>query len=120
MYGINLHDNKNRYFTVGDNKHQKPAFLTFKRQITVNKVSPANLELKKLKYEQLNEAEISLHLTDNQEGEQTAILYDHKEAFKSCKDPLGEIFGHEVDIILNIERPDPPLMRRPAYPERLT
>ncbi|MBW0507224.1 hypothetical protein O181_046939 [Austropuccinia psidii MF-1] len=30
---------------------------------------------------------------------------------------LGEIIGHEVDIILNIERPYPPLLRRPAYPE---
>ncbi|MBW0580038.1 hypothetical protein O181_119753 [Austropuccinia psidii MF-1] len=26
------------------------------------------------------------------------------------------IIGHEVDIILNIERPYPPLLRRPAYP----
>ena len=29
---------------------------------------------------------------------------------------MGEIFGHEADIILNIERPYPPLLRRPAYP----
>ncbi|MBW0493735.1 hypothetical protein O181_033450 [Austropuccinia psidii MF-1] len=27
------------------------------------------------------------------------------------------MFGHEVDIILNIERPYPILLRRPAYPE---
>ncbi|MBW0584773.1 hypothetical protein O181_124488 [Austropuccinia psidii MF-1] len=44
-------------------------------------------------------------------------------AFCSCvgelasdKEPLGVIIGHEVDIILNIERPYPPLLRRPAYP----
>ncbi|MBW0549698.1 hypothetical protein O181_089413 [Austropuccinia psidii MF-1] len=71
----------------------------------------------KLKSEQLNEAEISLNLTDKQESELSALLYDHKEAFESDKEPLGEIFGHEVDIILNIERPHPPLLRRPAYPE---
>ncbi|MBW0583133.1 hypothetical protein O181_122848, partial [Austropuccinia psidii MF-1] len=29
---------------------------------------------------------------------------------------IGAIIGHEVDIILNIERPYPPLLRRPAYP----
>ncbi|MBW0560444.1 hypothetical protein O181_100159, partial [Austropuccinia psidii MF-1] len=34
MYGIDLHNNKDRYFTIGDNKHQKFAFLPFKRQIT--------------------------------------------------------------------------------------
>ncbi|MBW0502136.1 hypothetical protein O181_041851 [Austropuccinia psidii MF-1] len=38
------------------------------------------------------------------------------EAFASDKEPLGEIIGHEVDIILNIERPYQPLLKRPAYP----
>ncbi|MBW0564890.1 hypothetical protein O181_104605 [Austropuccinia psidii MF-1] len=67
MYGIDLHNNKDRYFTFGDNKHQKFAFLPFKRQITVIKVAAVNLELERFKSEHLNEAEISLHLTDNQE-----------------------------------------------------
>ncbi|MBW0558099.1 hypothetical protein O181_097814 [Austropuccinia psidii MF-1] len=116
MYGIDLHNNKDRYFTIGDNKRQKFAFLPFKRQITVNKVSPVNLELEKFKSEQLNEAEISLHLTDKQENELSSLLYDHRGAFASDKEPLGAIIGHEVDIILNIERPYPPLLRRPAYP----
>ncbi|MBW0530287.1 hypothetical protein O181_070002 [Austropuccinia psidii MF-1] len=42
---------------------------------------------------------------------------DHKEAFASDKEPLGAIIGHEADIILNIERPSPPLLKGPAYPE---
>ncbi|MBW0553122.1 hypothetical protein O181_092837 [Austropuccinia psidii MF-1] len=117
MYGIDLHNNKDRHFTIGDNKHQKFAFLPFKRQIPVREVSPANLELEKFNSEQLNEAKISLHLTDNQESELSAFLYDHKEAFASDKEPLGAIVGHEFDIILNIERPYSPLLRRPEYPE---
>ncbi|MBW0574696.1 hypothetical protein O181_114411 [Austropuccinia psidii MF-1] len=52
MYGIDLHNNKDRYFTIGDNKPQKSAFLPFKRQMTVNKVSPVNLELEKFKSKQ--------------------------------------------------------------------
>ncbi|MBW0575476.1 hypothetical protein O181_115191 [Austropuccinia psidii MF-1] len=116
MYGIELHNDKDRYFTIGDNKHQKFAFLPFKRQITVNKVSPVNLELGKSKSEQLREAEISLHLNDKQENELPSPLYDHKGAFASDKELLGEIICHEVDIILNIERPYPPLLRRPSYP----
>ncbi|MBW0506513.1 hypothetical protein O181_046228 [Austropuccinia psidii MF-1] len=86
MCGRDLHKNKDRYFTIGDNKHQKFAFLQFERQITMSKVAQVNLELERFKYEQLNEAEISLHLTD-------------------------------TDIILNIERPYPPLLRRPSYPK---
>ncbi|MBW0513951.1 hypothetical protein O181_053666 [Austropuccinia psidii MF-1] len=88
------------------------------RQVTVSKVAPLNLELERFEPEQLNEAEISLHLTDSQKNELSALLYDHREAIASDKKPLGAIIGHEVDIILNIERPYPQLLRRPAYPER--
>ncbi|MBW0527556.1 hypothetical protein O181_067271 [Austropuccinia psidii MF-1] len=38
------------------------------------------------------------------------------EAFASEKEPLGAIIGHQVDIILKIEKAYPPLLRRPAYP----
>ncbi|MBW0585782.1 hypothetical protein O181_125497, partial [Austropuccinia psidii MF-1] len=116
MYGIDLHNNKDRYFTIGENKCKKFSFLPFKRKITIRKVSPFNLELEKFKSEQSNEAEISLHLTDKQESELFAILCDHKEAFSTDQEPPGEIGGHKVDIILNIERPYPPLVRRPSYP----
>ncbi|MBW0482991.1 hypothetical protein O181_022706 [Austropuccinia psidii MF-1] len=64
-----------------------------------------------------NEAEISLNLTDEQESELSSLLYDHKEAFASEKEPLGEIIGHEANIIINIEKPYPHLLRIPAYPE---
>ncbi|MBW0529081.1 hypothetical protein O181_068796 [Austropuccinia psidii MF-1] len=116
MYSIDLNKNKNKYFTISDNKHQKFAFLPFKIKMTVNKVSPVNLELEKLKSEQMNEAEVSLHLTETQENELSTPLYDHKEAFSTDKEPLGKIISHEIDIILSIERPYPPLSRRPAYP----
>ncbi|MBW0532456.1 hypothetical protein O181_072171 [Austropuccinia psidii MF-1] len=86
------------------------------RQITVIKVAKVNLELERFKSEQFNEAEISLHLTDNQENELFALLYDHRGAFASDKEPLEEIVGHQLEIILNIERPYPPLLRKPAYP----
>ncbi|MBW0572836.1 hypothetical protein O181_112551 [Austropuccinia psidii MF-1] len=35
---------------------------------------------------------------------------------KLKKEPLGAIIGHEVDIILNVKKPYPPLLRRPDYP----
>ncbi|MBW0540714.1 hypothetical protein O181_080429 [Austropuccinia psidii MF-1] len=116
MYGIYIHNNKERYFTIGDNKSKEFGCFPFKRQITVKKVSPVSLELELFKCEQLNEAEISLHLSDKQENEISALLYDHKESFDSDKEPPGAIIGQKFDITLNIERPYPPLLRRPAYP----
>ncbi|MBW0531034.1 hypothetical protein O181_070749 [Austropuccinia psidii MF-1] len=94
MYGIDLHNNNNRYFTIEDNKHQKASFVQFERQIIVSKVAAVNLELEKFKSEQLNEAEISLHLTDNWENELFALLYDHRGRFASDKEPLGANIVH--------------------------
>ncbi|MBW0535122.1 hypothetical protein O181_074837 [Austropuccinia psidii MF-1] len=44
------------------------------------------------------------------------LLFKYKNAFATDKEPLGVIIGHEVDIILNVEKPSPSLLRRPAYP----
>ncbi|MBW0556993.1 hypothetical protein O181_096708 [Austropuccinia psidii MF-1] len=43
-------------------------------------------------------------------------LTTYNNAFASDNEPLSAIKGHEVDITLNIDRPYPPLLRRPAYP----
>ncbi|MBW0564259.1 hypothetical protein O181_103974 [Austropuccinia psidii MF-1] len=47
------------------------------------------------------------------------LLYKYKSVFETDKNPLGAIIGHEVNIILNVEKPYPPLLRRPASPASL-
>ncbi|MBW0519132.1 hypothetical protein O181_058847 [Austropuccinia psidii MF-1] len=49
----------------------------------------------------------------------TEFIFEFREAFGSNTKPLGAIKGHEVDIIINVERHYPPLLRRPAYPASL-
>ncbi|MBW0530271.1 hypothetical protein O181_069986 [Austropuccinia psidii MF-1] len=44
------------------------------------------------------------------------VLYTYKHVFASDNYPLGAIRGNEVYITLNIDRPYPPVLRRPAYP----
>ncbi|MBW0576741.1 hypothetical protein O181_116456 [Austropuccinia psidii MF-1] len=44
------------------------------------------------------------------------VLYIYNNEFASDNEPLGAIKGHEFDITLNIDRPYPPVLRRPAYP----
>ncbi|MBW0500258.1 hypothetical protein O181_039973 [Austropuccinia psidii MF-1] len=44
------------------------------------------------------------------------VLYIYTNAFASDTEPLGAIKEHEVDITLNIDRPYPPVLGRPAYP----
>ncbi|MBW0572847.1 hypothetical protein O181_112562 [Austropuccinia psidii MF-1] len=43
------------------------------------------------------------------------ILFQYREVFSSDNELLCAIKGHEVDIMLNVEKPYPPLSRRPAY-----
>ncbi|MBW0580008.1 hypothetical protein O181_119723 [Austropuccinia psidii MF-1] len=44
------------------------------------------------------------------------LLFKYTNAFATDKVPLGAIIWHEVYIILDVEKPYPPLLRRPAYP----
>ncbi|MBW0535796.1 hypothetical protein O181_075511 [Austropuccinia psidii MF-1] len=44
------------------------------------------------------------------------LLFKYKNAFATDKEPLGAIIGHKVEIIINVEKPYPPLLRMTAYP----
>ncbi|MBW0575907.1 hypothetical protein O181_115622 [Austropuccinia psidii MF-1] len=115
IYGIDINNHKDRYFTIGENKRQKFAFPLEKREITVIK-QVKNVNKEKFVSSQLIEAQISPELTLEMKEELIEILFQYREAFASDNEPLGAIKGHEVDIMLNVERPYPPLLRRPAYP----
>ncbi|MBW0555952.1 hypothetical protein O181_095667 [Austropuccinia psidii MF-1] len=64
----------------------------------------------------LVEAQINPSLLPKIRHELIDVLYTYRNAFVSNNEPLGAIKGNEVDITLNIDRPDPPVLRRPAYP----
>ncbi|MBW0580052.1 hypothetical protein O181_119767 [Austropuccinia psidii MF-1] len=115
IYGIDINNHKDRYFTIGENKRQKFAFSPERREITVIK-QVKNVNKDKFVSDQLSEAQISPELTPEMKEELIEILFQYREAFASDNEPLGAIKGHEVDIMLNVERPYPPLLRRPAYP----
>ncbi|MBW0521355.1 hypothetical protein O181_061070 [Austropuccinia psidii MF-1] len=115
IYGIDINNHKDRYFTTGENKRQKFAFPPEKREITfIRQVKNVNKE--KLVSDQLIEAQISPELTPEMKEELIEALFQNREAFASDNKTLGAIKGHEVDIMLNLKRPYPPLLRRPAYP----
>ncbi|MBW0567556.1 hypothetical protein O181_107271 [Austropuccinia psidii MF-1] len=99
IYGIDISNQKERYFTIRDNKRQTFGFLNNKKQM------------------KLKEAEFNQELTEKMKEKLIDLLFKYKNAFATDKEPLGAIIGHEVDIILNVEKPYQPLLRRPAYPD---
>ncbi|MBW0544336.1 hypothetical protein O181_084051 [Austropuccinia psidii MF-1] len=115
IYGIDINNHKDRYITIGENKRQKFAFPPENREIIVVR-QVKNVIKEKFVSDQLIEAQISLELTPEMKEELIEILFQYREAFASDNEPLGTIKCHEVDIMLNVERPYPPLSRIPAYP----
>ncbi|MBW0469899.1 hypothetical protein O181_009614 [Austropuccinia psidii MF-1] len=63
------------------------------------------------------EEELNQDLTEKMKQKLIELLYKYKSAFEIDKEPLGSIIGNEVEIILNVEKLYPPLLRRPAYPD---
>ncbi|MBW0547668.1 hypothetical protein O181_087383 [Austropuccinia psidii MF-1] len=65
---------------------------------------------------QLVDTKINPSFSPKMRHELIDVLYTYNDAFASDNEPLGAIKGHEVDITLNIDRPYPPVLRRPANP----
>ncbi|MBW0561010.1 hypothetical protein O181_100725 [Austropuccinia psidii MF-1] len=47
------------------------------------------------------------------------MLRKNRPAFSIGGEPLGKIRGHDIELYLDVERPYPPMIRRPPYPESL-
>ncbi|MBW0559795.1 hypothetical protein O181_099510 [Austropuccinia psidii MF-1] len=115
IYEIDINNHKDGYFTVGENKRQNISFPPEKRKITVIR-QVKNVNGEKFLSDQLIEAQISTYSTLEMKEELIEILFQYREAFALDNEPLGAMKVHEVDIILNVESPYPPLLRGPAYP----
>ncbi|MBW0509675.1 hypothetical protein O181_049390 [Austropuccinia psidii MF-1] len=116
VYGIEISNQKERYFIIGDNKRQKFGSLNNKKQITVLKNEEKSPEKHSFISEQLNEEEFKQELTEKMREKLIDLLFKYRDAFATDKELLGAIIWNEVDIVVNVEKPYPPLLRRPAYP----
>ncbi|MBW0460439.1 hypothetical protein O181_000154 [Austropuccinia psidii MF-1] len=114
IYGIDINNHQDRYFTIGENKRQKFAFPLDEKEITVI-IQVKNVVKGKFVTDNWIEAQISSEITLEMKEDLIEISFKYKEAFASDNEPFGPIKGHEVDIRLKVERPHPPLLRRPAY-----
>ncbi|MBW0461489.1 hypothetical protein O181_001204 [Austropuccinia psidii MF-1] len=47
------------------------------------------------------------------------ILRKNRPEFSIGEEPLGKIRGHHIQLYLDVERPYPPMVRRPPYPASL-
>ncbi|MBW0491176.1 hypothetical protein O181_030891 [Austropuccinia psidii MF-1] len=103
IYGIDINNHQDRYFTIGENKRQKFAFSNMQKQISVIS-SVKDTYKEEFVADQLIEAQINPSLSPKMRHDLIDVLYTYKNAFSSDNEPLGPIKGLEVDITLSIDR----------------
>jgi hypothetical protein len=115
IYGFDITNSRERYFTIGNDNKRKKFLFKNKGKMAIQEIArnPAFGEFVEL---QLKQSKICEELNANQVSQLKELLFKYQDAFASDTEPLGAVIGHEVDITLNIDRPYPPLLRRPAYP----
>ncbi|MBW0547568.1 hypothetical protein O181_087283 [Austropuccinia psidii MF-1] len=89
MYGIDIYNSKNRHITICTNKEKK-----------------FSLDI----YQISSQDPLEELLNEFREGQ---------PAFSIVEEPLVKIRGHDIELYLDVERPYPPMLRRPPYPESL-
>ncbi|MBW0467633.1 hypothetical protein O181_007348 [Austropuccinia psidii MF-1] len=47
------------------------------------------------------------------------MLRKNRPEFAIGEEALGKIRGHDIELYLDVERPCPPMLRRPPYPASL-
>ncbi|MBW0535031.1 hypothetical protein O181_074746 [Austropuccinia psidii MF-1] len=108
MYGIDIYNSKNRHITRGTNKEKKLSLDIYH----ISSQDP----LKELLNE-FRDGKFSTTLTSKQKLRLLKILKKNRPAFSIGEKLLGKIKGHDIELYLDVERPYPPMLRRPPYPE---
>ncbi|MBW0508917.1 hypothetical protein O181_048632 [Austropuccinia psidii MF-1] len=114
IYGIDINNHKDGYFTIGENKRQKFAFYNIPKQITIE-YSNKDTYKEEFVTDKLVEGHSIPSLSPKMRKELINVLYTHKHSF-AFDEPLGTMKGNELDIHFNIDRKYDPVLRRPAYP----
>ncbi|MBW0571875.1 hypothetical protein O181_111590, partial [Austropuccinia psidii MF-1] len=110
MYGIDIYNSKNRHITSGTNKEKKFSLDIY--QISTH--DPLEELLDKFR-----EGQFSTTLTSKQKLSLLKMLSKNRPEFSIDEELLGKIRGHDIQLNLDVERPYPPILRRPPYPESL-
>ncbi|MBW0483716.1 hypothetical protein O181_023431 [Austropuccinia psidii MF-1] len=107
---IRLIPYKNRHITIVTNKEKKFSLDIYQ----LSAQEPLEELLNELK-----EGQLISNLTSKRKLSLLRILRKNRPAFPIGEEPLGKIRGHDIELNLDVERPYPPILRRPPYPESL-
>ncbi|MBW0541677.1 hypothetical protein O181_081392 [Austropuccinia psidii MF-1] len=107
---IRLNQDKSRHITIGTNKEKKFSLDIYH----ISTQDPLEELLNEFR-----EGQFSTTLTSKQKLTLLKMLRKKRPAFFIGEETLGKIKGHDMELFLDVERPYPPMLRRPPYPESL-
>ncbi|MBW0504818.1 hypothetical protein O181_044533 [Austropuccinia psidii MF-1] len=110
IYGIDIHNSKNRHITIGTNKEKR--FSLDIHQISAHDPFEELLN-------EFRQGQFSTTLTSKQKLSLLKVLRKNRPAFAIGEEPLGKIRGHDIQLYLDVERPYPPMLRSRPYQEGL-
>ncbi|MBW0474017.1 hypothetical protein O181_013732 [Austropuccinia psidii MF-1] len=110
MYGIDIFNSRNRNINIVTRREKK--FLLDIYQIS------AQGPLEEL-LDELREGQFATILTSKEKLSLLKMPRKNRPALAIGKEPLGKIRGHDIGLYVDVERPYPPMLRRPPYPEIL-
>ncbi|MBW0491682.1 hypothetical protein O181_031397 [Austropuccinia psidii MF-1] len=109
-YGIDIYNSKDRLITIGTNKEKKSSLDIYH----ILNQDPLEELINEFK-----EGQFSADLPRKQKLSLLKILRKNIPEFSIGEEPLGKIRGHDMELYLDVEGPQPTILRRPPYPEIL-
>ncbi|MBW0547161.1 hypothetical protein O181_086876 [Austropuccinia psidii MF-1] len=110
LYSIDIYNSKNRHITICIDKEKKFALYIYQMSTHDPLVELLNA---------FREGQFSINLTSKQKHSLLKMLRKNRPAFGIGEEPLGKIKGHDIELYLDVDRPYPPMLRRPPYSEIL-
>ncbi|MBW0509827.1 hypothetical protein O181_049542 [Austropuccinia psidii MF-1] len=107
---MDICNSKKRHITLGTNKEKKFSLDIY--QISTHDPLEGLLN-------EFREGQFITNITSKQKLSLLKMLRKHRPAFVIGEEPLGNIKGHDIELYLDVERPHPPMLRRPPYPASL-
>ena len=117
MYGIDIFQSKNRFFTIGGDWKKKFQICNINTRLpeSTNEIRNKK-EMSEFQEEYMSQACISDIISEEQKEDILRTCFINKEAFCTTEEPIGNIKGHDLELELTISPPYPPQLRRPPYP----
>ncbi|MBW0506407.1 hypothetical protein O181_046122 [Austropuccinia psidii MF-1] len=111
----------NPEFVVLDDAHIQGFLLgtDYQRMYGIDIYNSKNRNITIELLNEFREEQFSTTLTSKQKLSLLKMLRKNRPAFAIGEEPLGNIRGHDIELYLDVERPYPPILRRPPYPEGL-